>query len=114
MNIEWHFGKPWAEMKFEPSESHKKAMAEAIGAVLSDEPTDTTLASIMAADQADAATDALASRIARFYETVKASGMSDETAGELVQSFAVMATSQHFGVDVAQMYGVGPIYGMED
>ena len=73
-----------------------------------------TLAGIMHADQADAATDALARRIAHFYTTVKASGMSDETAGELVQSFAAMATSQHFDINVAETFGVGPMYGMED
>lgn len=78
------------------------------------EPTDTTLAVILHADQADAATNALARRIAHFYTTVKASGMSDDTAGELTQSFAAMATSQHFGINVAETFGVGPMYGMED
>lgn len=79
-----------------------------------DQPTDTTIAGIMHADQADAATDDLAKRIAHFYATVKASGMSDETAGELTQTFAAMATSQHFGVNVAETFGVGPLYGTED
>lgn len=80
---------------------------------MNDEPIK-LLASILHADQADAATDALAKRIAHFYTTVKASGMPDETAGELTQSFAAMATSQHFGINVAETFGVGPIYGMED
>lgn len=78
------------------------------------EPTDTTLSSIMHADQADAATDALANRIARFYTVVKAAGMDEMTAGDLVQGFAAMATAQHFGVNVAEEFGVGPTYGMED
>lgn len=68
----------------------------------------------MHADQADAATDDLARRIAHFYATVKASGMSDETAGSLTETFAAMATGQHFGINVAEAFGVGPIYGMED
>lgn len=79
---------------------------------MTDEPT--TLAGIMHADQADAATDDLARRIAHFYATVKASGMSDEAAGSLTETFAAMATGQHFGIDVAEAFGVGPIYGMED
>lgn len=79
---------------------------------MNDEPT--TLAGIMHADQADAATDDLAKRIAHFYVTVKASGMSDEAAGSLTETFAAMATGQHFGIDVAEAFGVGPMYGTED
>ena len=79
---------------------------------MSDEPT--TLASILHADQADAATDSLARQIAHFYATVKASDMPDETAGSLTETFAAMAIGQHFGIDVAATFGVGPIHGMED
>lgn len=75
---------------------------------------DTTIAGIMHADQADAATDDLAKRIAHFYSVVKASDMPDETAGSLTETFAAMAIGQHFGIDVAETFGVGPTYGTED
>lgn len=79
-----------------------------------DEPTNTTLAGIMHADQADAATDALARRIARFYRGVAESGMPKESAGAITEGFAAMATGQHFGIDVADPYGIGAMLDMED
>lgn len=75
---------------------------------------DTTIASIMHADQADAATDRLAAQIARFYQGVAASGMPDETAAIIAESFATMATAQHFGIDVADPLGLGAMMDMED
>ena len=78
------------------------------------DPTDTTLTDVFTADQADAATDALAKRIAHFFTVLKSAGMDEHTAGSLTESFAAMATSQHFGINVAETFGVGSIYGMED
>lgn len=78
------------------------------------EPTDTTLATIMAADQEDAATQDLAMRIAHFYITVAASGMPKKSAARITEAFAAMATGTHFGIDVADPLGINAMLDMED
>ena len=77
-----------------------------------DEPTDTTLVSIMHADQQSAATDALAQRIARFYAILASSGMPKATASSITESFVSFEMGSHYGVNVAEVFGVAT--GWED
>lgn len=79
-----------------------------------DRATDTTLAAIMGADQADAATAHLFARIALGYSMLIASGMKPRAAEALTATYSAMAVAQHFGVDVGESFAVGPIYGVED
>ena len=75
------------------------------------QPTDITLAAILAADQADAATAHLAGQVALFYSTLAGAGMRKRDAAEITSHFSAMAISEHFGVNVGEAFGVGPIFG---
>lgn len=111
MNIEWH-GKPFALPKLKISDEYLNALSNAVTDAFCEEPTDTTIASILHDDQANAASDALAKRIGSFYASLKASGMSDETASSITESFVSFEMGSAYGVNVAEVFGVSP--GWED
>ena len=77
-----------------------------------DQPTDTTLAAILHADQADAETANLFHRMALCYSTLTDAGMKPRAAEALTATYSAMAVAEHFGVNVGESFAVGPLYGM--
>lgn len=74
------------------------------------EPTDNTLTTLFSTDQEIEAT---AGMVGRYYERLRASGIPKAAATEMTLTYNAMIVSQHFGLDMATTFGVGPIYGEE-
>ena len=72
-----------------------------------DQQTNTALSVIFQADQDIEAT---AGRIGQFYERLRASGMTEEAAAEITATYSAMLIGEHFGIDVANTYGVASTY----
>ena len=78
------------------------------------EPSDLTpLSDILHADQADAAIVAMGNTMGRYYAVMREHGVPKSVAGQAMLTLHAMSVGQHFGLDVSEAFGVGPIYGEE-
>lgn len=74
------------------------------------DPTDTTLTTILYADQHDAATADLAGRVALYFSTLAGAGMSTEAAEAGAAEYQSLLLAQAF-MDVHEKIGVGFLFG---